>query len=101
MGRVVTSVVASDVFCLSLTQIFSTLSGHVRRLIMFAVSAPFMLSLRIRPILFSGSVLLWWICSHLAGSKVRGGRRGLFPITCGPAMQVKIEFEKLLAMVES
>jgi hypothetical protein len=33
--------------------------------------------------------------------KVRGGRRGLFLITGGPAMQVKTEFEEVLAMVES
>ena len=33
--------------------------------------------------------------------KVRGGRRGLFLITSGPAMQVKTEFEEVLAMVES
>ncbi|KAG2062894.1 hypothetical protein BDR04DRAFT_1164505 [Suillus decipiens] len=33
--------------------------------------------------------------------KARGGRRGLFLITRGPVMQVKTEFEKVLAMVES
>ncbi|KAG2336725.1 hypothetical protein BDR05DRAFT_1005609 [Suillus weaverae] len=32
--------------------------------------------------------------------KARGGRRGLFLVTRGPAMQVKTEFEELLAMVE-
>jgi hypothetical protein len=32
--------------------------------------------------------------------KARGGRRGLFLITCGAVMQVKTEFEKVLAMVE-
>jgi hypothetical protein len=33
--------------------------------------------------------------------KARGGRRGLFLVTRGPAMQVKSEFEEVLAMVES
>ncbi|KAG2125424.1 uncharacterized protein EDB93DRAFT_1110171 [Suillus bovinus] len=33
--------------------------------------------------------------------KARGGRRGLFLVTHGPAMQVKTEFEEVLAMVES